>query len=135
MEQDLTKGYVMIVEDDKLLLDAIEEKMTKNGIPHKGFTEGTQALRFLVDKGERPSIIWLDYYLGDTNGLAFMKILKANPELKNIPVIIVSNSTGGEKIKALMDIGADEYIVKANHTLRKIISKMQKVLENSSKSK
>jgi len=80
----------------------------------------------MIDKGDRPSAIWLDYYLGDTNGLAFVKIVKANEELKNIPVIVVSNSTGGDKIKELSKLGADEYITKANYSLKEIIAKIQK---------
>lgn len=122
-------GYIMVVEDDKLLLDAIQEKLTKEGLPHKSFLEGTEALKALMDQGERPSLIWLDFYLGDTNGHTVLKLIKENPETKDIPVIVVSNSTGGDKIQSLLEMGAVEYFVKSNYSLKEIIDKIKKIIK------
>lgn len=124
-----SSGYVMVIEDDKLLLEAIQEKLTAEKIDHKCFLDGTTAMKKMIDGGEHPSLIWLDYYLGDTNGLSLMAILKKNDKLKDIPVLIVSNSTSGDKIKALLDLGADEYLVKANYSLKEIIAKVRKFID------
>lgn len=126
---DQKSGYIMVVEDDKLLLEAILDKLKKEGFSAKGFIHGTEAMKCLIDKKERPELIWLDYYLGDTNGLSFVKILKSNPTLKKTPVFVVSNSAGGDKVKHLLDNGADEYFVKANYTLKQIIEKINSRLK------
>lgn len=118
----------MVVEDDKLLLEAIDDKLTKEKLPHKCFMEGTEAMKALIDKGERPSLIWLDFYLGDTNGLSLVKIIKENSELSKIPVLVVSNSTGADKIQSLMELGIVDYLVKANYSLKEIVERIKELL-------
>lgn len=128
-EADLKTNYVMVVEDDKLLMEAILDKLDKAGYATKGYVQGTEAMKALLEENERPLLIWLDYYLGDTNGLSFLKIIKSNDELKKIPVFVVSNSAGGDKVKHLLSMGADEYLVKANFTLKEIIEKVDSILK------
>lgn len=118
-------SYIMVVEDDKLLLEAILDKLTKEGFEAKGFVHGTEAMKRLIDAGDRPSLIWLDYYLGDTNGLSFVKILKSNPSLRDTPVFVVSNSAGGDKLQHLLDSGIDKYFVKSNFSLKQIIDEIK----------
>jgi len=121
-------GYIMVVEDDKLLLESILDKLNRSGYEVKGFLQGTDAMKALVDGGDKPALVWLDYYLGDTNGLSFLKIIRENENLKDTPVFVVSNSAGGDKVKHLLELGADEYLVKANFTLKEIIEKIDKRL-------
>lgn len=118
---------VMVVEDEKLLLEAITKKLSISGYMVVAYSEGKRALQDLLLKKVVPDIIWLDYYLGDMNGIEFMQGL--NTSSIAIPVLIVSNSADDHKVKTVLGLGAKKYILKAQYRLEEIISELQSLLK------
>jgi len=122
MEQ--VKKIVMVIEDEDLLLQAISKKLKISNFDVVSCTQGKQALDYLASIEKKPDVIWLDYYLGDMNGLEFMEEVKKNPLWKDIPVMIVSNSAGDEKVHNMLALGAKKYILKADERLEDIIKEI-----------
>lgn len=112
---------IMVVEDETLLLQAITKKLKLTGIEVLSCASGQQAIDYLNSLDELPDAVWLDYYLKDMNGLAFMQALKQNPAWSDIPVIVVSNSASPEKVSNMLALGAKKYILKAEYRLDEII--------------
>ncbi len=125
---------VMVVEDEVLLLQAISKKLKISGIEVLSCSSGKQALDYLESIDELPDAIWLDYYLKDMNGLAFMQALKQHPDWSHIPVIVVSNSASPDKVHTMLALGAKKYILKAEHRLDEIINIMNNFMERPSES-
>lgn len=126
---------VMVVEDETLLLQAITKKLKVEGMDILSCSSGKQAVDYLESLDELPDAIWLDYYLKDMNGLAFMQLLKQNSAWQNIPVIVVSNSANPDKVKNMLALGARRYILKAEYRLDEIIAIIRDFItdtENSS---
>jgi two-component system response regulator len=81
---------------------------------------GRQALDFVFRRGEyekreRPpggDLVLLDLGLPDVSGLEVLGKIKADPETKSIPVVMLTASTEGEDIKESFRLGAAAYIVK-----------------------
>lgn len=119
MENDLK---VLVVEDEPLLLEAIGEKLQKEGIKAILCSGGDKALEHLSSASELPDAIWLDYYLKDMNGLAFMDKVRQNPSWENIPVIVVSNSANSQKITTMLGLGVKKYLLKAEYRLEDIVN-------------
>lgn len=113
---------IMVVEDEVLLLQAITKKLKLSNMDVLSCSSGQQAIDYLQSLDELPDAIWLDYYLKDMNGLAFMQEIKANPKWSNIPVIVVSNSASPEKVHNMLGLGAKKYILKAEYRLDEIIT-------------
>lgn len=113
---------VLVVEDEALLLDAIEKKIQLSGMGVVACSGGAQAFDYLQSSENLPDIIWLDYYLKDTNGLDFMHQLKKNPVWEHIPVLVISNSASHDKVHSLLALGAKKYILKAEYRLDEIIN-------------
>ena len=111
----------MVVEDEVLLLEAITKKLKLSQIDVLSCSSGQQAVDYLKSLDELPDAIWLDYYLKDMNGLAFMQELKQNPQWSNIPILVVSNSASPDKVSNMLALGARKYILKAEHRLDEII--------------
>lgn len=111
----------MIVEDDKLLLEAIGKKMEANSIPVKLYNSGKEALDVLESGKFVPDAIWLDYYLGDMNGLEFLQFIKNDKKYDRIPVVVVSNSADDEHVHNMLALGADRYLLKAEYRMQDII--------------
>lgn len=112
----------MVVEDETLLLQAITKKLKISGMDVLSCASGQQAIDYLKSLDELPDAIWLDYYLKDTNGLAFMQELKQNASWTDIPVLVVSNSASPDKVHNMLGLGAKKYILKAEYRLDEIIA-------------
>lgn len=120
---------VMVVEDEALLLRAVTLKLEKIGLSVVSCTTGKQAISYLSDLPELPSVIWLDYYLGDMTGLDFIQQLKANPLWDKIPVVVVSNSASDSKIQNMLALGVKKYLLKAEYRLEDIVKIINEIVE------
>ncbi len=126
------KPKIMIVEDEALLLTAITKKLELTGIEVVPCASGQQAIDYLNSGQELPDAVWLDYYLKDMNGLAFMQELKTKPEWAAIPVIVVSNSASPDKVSNMLELGAKKYLLKAEYRLDEIIAMVNGFIADSS---
>ncbi len=117
---------VMVVEDEFLLLEAIEKKLKLNGFEVISCSSGHQALDYLKNLVEMPDAIWLDYHLGDMDGITIMQELKKSEKFSGIPVIVVSNSASPEKVQNMLALGAKKYLLKAEFRLDDLIAEVKK---------
>lgn len=122
---------VMVVEDETLLLQAVTKKLKLSEIDVISCASGQEAIGYLQSTEALPDAIWLDYYLKDMNGLAFMEELKKNPKWENIPVIVVSNSASTEKVHHMLALGAKKYILKADYRLDEIIQMVREMIADA----
>lgn len=118
---------IMVVEDEKLLLHAIQKKLEKSGKFVIPCSSADQAFEVLKSGEKLPDIIWLDYYLQDTNGLEFMSKLKQEPKWAGIPVVVVSNSASADKVSQMMALGVRKYLLKAESKLEDLVDVMDEV--------
>lgn len=116
---------VFIVEDEKLLIKAIQRKLEKAGIESDYSELGVEAIEKLSKLKDLPDVIWLDYYLPDINGIEFIKRVKGDDKLKNINIVVVSNSANDQNVGVIMALGAKKYIIKAEHTMEDIIESIK----------
>lgn len=121
----------MVVEDETLLLQAITKKLKLSELDVISCASGQQAVDYLNNLDELPDAVWLDYYLKDMNGLAFMQTLKQNPKWADIPVMVVSNSASPEKVHNMLGLGAKKYILKAEYRLDEIIEMIRDFIRDS----
>ena len=124
---DQTK--VLIVEDDKFLSELISTKLDKEGFSINLAGDGETALK----KAEefKPEIILLDIMLPGMDGFEVLEKLKSHSDtnLKNTPVIILSNFGQESKVERGLQLGAVDYLVKANFTTGEIVAKIKEVLK------
>lgn len=124
---DQTK--VLIVEDDKFLSELISTKLDKEGFNIALAGDGEAGLK----KAEefKPEIILLDIMLPGMDGFEVLEKLKnnANASVKSIPVIILSNFGQESKVERGLQLGAVDYLVKANFTTGEIVAKIKEVLK------
>jgi CheY-like chemotaxis protein len=121
---------IMVVEDETLLLQAITKKLKLSGLDVVSCATGQQALDYLESMDQLPAGVWLDYYLKDMNGLAFMQQLKETPKWSNIPVLVCSNSASPDKVHNMLALGAKKYILKAEYRLDEIVELLLTLLKD-----
>lgn len=122
---------IMVVEDETLLLQAITKKLKLSNLDVISCASGQQAVDYLNNLDELPDAVWLDYYLKDMNGLAFMQAVKENAQWSTIPVVVVSNSASPDKVNNMLALGVKKYILKAEYRLDEIIKMMLEMIRDS----
>jgi CheY-like chemotaxis protein len=116
----------MVIEDEALLVTAIQNKLENVGMKADFFKTGEAALDFLSKATQLPDVIWLDYYLKDSmDGLEVLKQLKENKAWQHIPVIVVSNTANQSTIHTMISLGADKYLVKVENQLDEIVQEVK----------
>ncbi len=118
---------LLIVEDDKFLLNAYRVKLQKAGFEIKIAMDGEEAIETL--KGYTPDLILLDLILPKKDGFAVLEELKAKENWKKIPVLIASNLGQKEDIDRGMALGAADYVVKTDLSLDALVEEINSLLE------
>jgi two-component system, OmpR family, alkaline phosphatase synthesis response regulator PhoP len=114
---------VLLVEDDLDLQRIYSEKLGNSGFKVNLAIDATQG--FSAIKNLKPSLILLDIMLpGKMNGFELLKKIKSEDDIKNIPVIVITN-LDTEKDEAIK-LGAIDYFIKANIELSEIVEKVKK---------
>lgn len=122
---------VLIIEDEKSLSKSLRLKLESfQGANGKGIIvqeAGGVEEGMTKVKTDKPDVILLDIMLpGGLNGFDFLEQLKKDKDLKEIPVIVLTNLDS--EAGTAMEIGASEYFVKVNTPLSKIESVVKKYL-------
>lgn len=103
---------ILLVEDNPGDAALVQEAShVTNGVEFCVASDGTIALRMLAE-GLRPDIILLDLNLPMLSGLDVLRYLKGNPELRRIPVVILSSSSAVEDVVEAYNLYANSYLTK-----------------------
>jgi CheY-like chemotaxis protein len=108
-------GPVLLVEDDHVDTMTVKRSFKDLNVinPLATVSNGEEALEYLRDENnERPCVILLDLNMPRMNGIELLKILKADDELKMIPVVVLTTSEDIRDKIAAFGLSAAGYIVK-----------------------
>ena len=118
-------SYSILIVDDSLPMRSVIKRTFKAaGYASSEFHEaanGKDALELM--KNDWIDIVVTDYNMPVMNGLEFIKTIKTDDVLKDIPVVVISTEGNDVKIKEFMDCGAAGYITKpfTPETIRDLI--------------
>jgi CheY-like chemotaxis protein len=106
---------ILLVEDDTIdamtVRRAFKDLNITNPLQHR--LNGEEAVAYLQDESnERPCVILLDLNMPKMNGTEFLKIVKAHPILKRIPVVVLTTSNEERDIVESFRLSVAGYIIK-----------------------
>jgi CheY-like chemotaxis protein len=119
MNENLNVISVLLVEDDPgdvvLIREAFEHNKLYNTL--HVVSDGVQALEFLRGEGEhagapRPDLVLLDLNLPRKDGREVLAEVKADPDLRTIPIVVLTTSEAEEDIVRSYDLHANAYVTK-----------------------
>ena len=82
---------------------------------------------------EKPDIILLDLIMPNKNGFELLSELKLDPRERKVPVIVLSNLGQASDIEKAKELGADDYLIKADMPLKDLSEKVKYHLVKSKK--
>ena len=126
---------VLLVDDNPADADLTSEVLARNGchLRMHGVTDGVEAIEFLCRQGKYtnalpPDFVILDLSLPGKDGRAVLTEVKADPDLRKIPIAIFSTSEAPQDIMRSYELGANCYVCKPGN-LQDFISAMTSIGE------
>ncbi|MDD4412575.1 MAG: response regulator [Patescibacteria group bacterium] len=118
---------IILAEDDKFINRAYHDGLKRAGFEVESANDGEELLKMLETK--KPDLILLDLIMPIKNGFETLEEIKNNPKYKNIPVIVVSNLGQESDVSKTMKLGAVDYLIKSDYSLKEMIDKVKSHLE------
>ena len=125
---------LLIIEDDPLILRMYQQAFTFND-KHEALIADNGVDGLEKAHSEKPDAILLDIMMPTMNGLEVLKKLKADPDTKKIPVIMLTNLGGDKDVQMALKLGAVKYIVKADVTPKQVLDQVEEIITASTRDK
>jgi CheY-like chemotaxis protein len=106
---------ILLAEDDMVDTMTIQRAFKDVKVVNKlvTTTNGEEALAYLKDpNNEQPCLILLDLNMPKMDGIEFLRIIKADPVLRRIPVVALTTSTEEQDVVESFQLGVAGYMVK-----------------------
>jgi DNA-binding response OmpR family regulator len=116
---------ILVAEDDAILQSLFEKKFTMNNFAVRTASDGRKAIEMIRE--ERPDLLLLDIRMPVMDGL---QVLGEYPKNKrNFPIIILTNVEDDETKLRALELGADDYFVKKNMTIKTLLEMARHILK------
>lgn len=127
----MQKVKVLLIEDEEDIASLIKLQGELEG--YKIYTENDGLNGYLAIEREKPDLIVLDIMLPGLSGLDVCRKVKNNPNLQNIPIIMISAKSEELDVVLGLELGADDYVAKP-FSLKVLFSRMKAVLRRGKES-
>lgn len=118
---------VLIIEDDEQISKVYGIKLKQEGIEAVVAADGEEGLKKIVS--EKPDLVLLDLMLPGKDGFWVLEEISKKPELKSIPIIVLSNLGQEVDKEKATKLGVKEYLVKADISIKEVVERIKKYLK------
>ena len=126
MKNPTAAKKILIIDDNPAVLNTLELLLRDNRYASITATDGLDGL--YKARQEQPDLILLDLMLPGMDGLKVCRMIKFDPQLKKIPVLVLTSRMMEEDREAAFQCGADGFLMKATST-DVILKEIAKYLE------
>jgi DNA-binding response OmpR family regulator len=123
-----TRNTVLLVEDSKAVQQLYRNKLVLEQFRVITADNGMEAIKAL--SSERPDIILLDLMMPIMDGYKVLQVVKTDPKLSKIPVLVFSAKGQPEEVEKALNLGAAGYIVKATTKINEVIDRIRTTISH-----
>jgi len=117
---------ILIIEDDALLSRMYQIVFTSSNNEVAVAVNGEEGLE--KARSFKPDLILLDIMMPKLNGLEVLKKLKADPDTRKTPAVVLTNLAGSGDVQAALELGAVRYIVKSENKPKQVDEIVESIL-------
>lgn len=118
------KKIILVIEDDKILLDFYKNMFSLNGINVFFAKDGEQGLKMINEIN--PDVVVLDILMPKLDGVEILKRMRADEKTKSIPVLILTNYENyRDKVEPY---GVVDYLIKSDTEAKEVVRRVLEVL-------
>lgn len=117
------KKFILIAEDDNFYASIYHQRLSDLGYEVSVVPDGEQLMKLI--KSKIPDLVMLDLIMPKLDGFETLRMIKEDPKLNGIRVLILSNLAQKEDVDTAMQLGAIGYIVKSNTSIHDVLAKVK----------
>lgn len=117
---------LLIIEDDPLMVRMYQKIFKFEGFDVETAFDGEEGIEKV--RKVKPTVVLLDIMMPKMNGLEVLDKIKSDPEIKKIPVIMLTNLAGQQDAEAALEKGAVKYIIKSEHDPKDIVRMVKEIM-------
>jgi CheY-like chemotaxis protein len=125
------RNKILLVEDSKLIQQMYRNKLILEEFTVVTADNGMEAIKLLSQ--EKPDLILLDLMMPVMDGYKVLQVVKTDPKLSGIPVLVFSAKGQAEEVERALNLGAAGYFVKATSKPEKVVDKIRLILSQKLK--
>ena len=114
---------ILIIEDELSMQRALKNKLEQAGFSVVTADDGESGIAKIREA--KPDLVLLDLIMPKLDGISVLREIKSDESLKNVPVVILTNLSTGDKVAEAMQLGTFDFLVKANYSLDDVLRKVQ----------
>lgn len=124
---DSTNKKVLIVEDEEPIRSVLADALRNEGLQVGEAKDGQEGL---LEAGQmKPDLILLDVLMPRMDGRTMLAELRKEEELKDIPVMFLTNLSEMQTISEVVGEKVPEYIIKSDWSIEEVVAKINSYLE------
>lgn len=117
---------ILLAEDDPFIIDIYTTKLKQANLEVEVVNEGDEVLE--KARKQKPDLLLLDIVLPTMNGWEILRAIRESEDLKDLPVVILSNLYQKDEVEKGLKFGALKYLIKAHYTPSEVVEEVKKVL-------
>lgn len=117
---------ILIVEDEEIILSLLEKKLIQKGYEVSTARDGQEGIKMIREIN--PELILLDIIMPNMGGFEVMEEMAVDDKIKNIPIIVISNSGQPVELDRAQKLGAKDWLVKTEFDPQEVLEKVKKQL-------
>ena len=115
---------ILIIEDEEIISNLLAKKLSQVGYEVKTAFNGQEGLEILEQ--EKPDLVLIDIVMPKKDGFETISEVKGDPTLKDIPIIIISNSGQPVELDKAKEMGVNDWLIKTDFDPQEVIQKVKK---------
>jgi len=115
---------ILIIEDEEIILDLLQKKLTQEGYDISIAKDGAEGIRAMREN--KPDLILLDIVMPKMGGFEVMEEMQKDSGLRDIPIIVVSNSGQPVELDKAQELGAKDWLIKTEFDPQEVVEKVKK---------
>jgi CheY-like chemotaxis protein len=119
-------NMILLIDDESLVRNLYKIKLEMSEFAVETASDGFDGLE--KARNLQPDLILLDIVMPKLNGLDVLREIKNDPQLKGIPVVMLTNLDESEYKKECSQVGAAGFIVKSIGTPNHVLQEVRKIL-------
>lgn len=123
MENKITTKKILILEDELVLSDLLVRKLSQQGYEVKTAENGEEGM--LMMEKEIPDLVLTDIIMPKKDGFTVIAEMKQNELLKNVPIIIISNSGQPVDLDKARALGVFDWLIKTEFDPQEVVEKVK----------
>jgi CheY-like chemotaxis protein len=117
---------ILLVEDEEILIDLLQRKLTREGYEVFVARDGEEGLKKMREMDPKPDLVLLDVIMPKMGGFEVMEEMKKDEKLRDIPVIVISNSGQPVELDRAKNLGAKDWLIKTEFDPNEVLEKVKK---------